>query len=382
MSMSTKEGLFLDKVFPDVKGIPDSLLDIKLYFTWLNNIQALYQSYKAGVVSKNDFVKFYEGWGEDTINCIPSYVKTFVVIAAGTSKTGQRYYIFDSDNDYDLGDEPLYETSIVYDNYFTNNNKEFQPHKVIYEKIVNGEIEQDSTWIAFFESKEYMLIQFFEKASATFQFDSVKYKIDVRPSISKRYRGGTEFNVSHVFNKKSKNYNVGEYVKLGNSYYQLSCSSDGLKIYLNKDNNALNHGSTQIGMPPIQFVAKTLNGDTINFPSDFKGKYVLLDFWALSCGPCIQEIRDYYIGIYEKCGGSKFEIIGVADNKTQDLEKFINKNEIKWTIISDGEQKMIQKKYNITHYPTLYFINPDGVIIAKEKELRRGGFVSILNENI
>lgn len=383
MFMNTKDGRFWDNAFPIVQGIPDSLADIKLYCTWIDNIQALYQSYKAGMVSKIDFVEYIDGLGADTTNCVPDYVKTFVIIATGSSKTGQRYYVFDSDNDLNLEDEPIYETSLVTGNSFSlNNNKEFQPHKVIYEKNINGEIQQDSTWIAFYENIEGMWIQFCEKTSATFNFDSIIYKIEVRPSIARRYKEGTKFNVSHGFNKRSKSYNNREYLKLSNSYYQVSCSNDGLRIYLNKNDNALKYGSTQIGMPPIQFVTNTINGDTINFPTDFKGRYVLLDFWYIGCPPCIQEIRDYYIDIYEKYGGSGFEIIGIADNRTQDLEKFIKKNGVKWTIISDGEQMTILKKYEITQYPTLYLINPEGVIIAKDNEIRGGKFVSILDENM
>lgn len=352
-----------------------------MYFERVNNIQALFQSYKAGIVEKKDFDYYYKAWGEDTTYCTPSYVKTFLVIVTGTSKTGQRYYLFDSDNDFDLSDETPFETSLVSKDYLGDKNKKFTSHKIIYEKNINGKIQQDSTWIAFFEN-DYMWLHFCEKASATFQFDTIKYTIDVQPSISYRYRGGTKFIVSNGYNKSSNNFKVGEYLKLGNSFYQLSCSNDGLKIYLTKDNNASNHGSTQIGMPPIQFAARTLKGDTINFPSDFKGKYVLLDFWSLGCAPCIQEIKDYYIYIYEMYGGSKFEIIGVADDKSEDLEKVIKKNGIKWTIIPDKEQKLIQKKYNISHYPTLYFINPEGEIIADERELRGGKFATILGENI
>jgi len=80
----------------------------------------------------------------------------------------------------------------------------------------------------------------------------------------------------------------------------LSCSSDGLKIYLTKDTNAISKGSIRVAMLPIAFKAKTYLGDSTSLPSDFKGKYVLPDFWPISCAPCIQEIKDYYIDIYNK----------------------------------------------------------------------------------
>jgi hypothetical protein len=52
---------------------------------------------------------------------------------------------------------------------------------------------------------------------------------------------------------------------------------------------ALKKGSTQVNMPAIPFTGVTINGDTVNFPEDFKGKYDLLDFWSTGCPHCIVE---------------------------------------------------------------------------------------------
>jgi peroxiredoxin len=372
--MFTKDTSFRANVYPDVKGIPDSLSDVKVYFSSMSSVQAIYQAYKAGKIDK----KYIEGYGSDTADCISGFVKTFVVIATGVSKTGQAYYLFDSDNDLDLSDELPYEAVKNSANYVDNHNEEFQPHKVIYQKVIDGKIQPDSTWIAFVENGQGMRIQRCEITTATFQFDSITYKIKVQPSIYTQYKKGATCKVLHSV---SKNYDSGEYIKLGHSYYQWNCSNDGLKIILTKDTNALANGSTQIGMAPVNFTAKTCAGNTVNFPSDFKGKYVLLDFWFIGCKPCVEEIRNHYIDIYRKYGGKNFEIIGIADNLPQELDNFIKKQGINWIIIPD-EQSAIQIKYNITHYPTLYLINPEGKIIAKEEELRGGKFVTILDKNI
>jgi len=308
-SMFTKDTSFRANVYPDVKGIPDSLSDVKVYYCSMNSAQAIYQSYKAGKIDK----KYIEQLGSDTADCISGFVKTFVVIATGVSKTGQTYYLFDSDNDLDLSDELPYEAVKNSANEIQNHNEEFQPHKVIYENVIAGKIQPDSTWVAFVENGEGMMIKSCEITTATFQFDSITYKIKVQPSAYTQYRKGAICKVLHSANK-SKNYNSGEYLKLGNSYYQWNCSSDGLKIILTKDTNALANGSTQIGMAPVNFTAKSSTGNTVNFPYDFKGKYVLLDFWFIGCKPCEEEIRNYYIDIYNKYGGKKFEIIEWVTN--------------------------------------------------------------------
>ena len=383
IGMSKKDGRFWDNVYPKITGIPDSLTDVKIYYYWLDNAQALYQAYKAGRVKKEDYKYYIKAWGSDTMNCTSDYVKTFIVIATGKSKNGQKYYLFDSNNNFNMADEVPYETIESKPNTFANNNSEFQPHKIIYEKFIDKKTQKDSTWIAFFECNESMWLYCCEHTTTSFQFDSINYQLNTFPiGLLAKYENSTIFKFSKNFNKKSQVLTVGEYIKLNDSFYRLNCSKYGLKIILTKDVDALNEGSTQIGMPPISFKATSFNGDSINFPVDLKGRYVLLDFWSTGCTPCVQEIKDYYIDIYKKYGGNQFEIIGIADNLPNELENFIKSNHINWTIIPDGESKLIQKKYKIYQYPTLYLINPEGVIISKGEELRSGNFESILKKNI
>lgn len=382
-AMSAKDGRFWDNVYPKIVGIPDSLTDIKIYYRFIDNIQSLYQAYKAGIVNKNDYIYYVIAWGSDTTNCTSDNVKTFVVVATGISKNGRKYYLYDSNNNYDFADEVPYET-ISNPNSFENYNSEFQPHKIIYEKFIDKKIQKDSTWIAFFEYNDRMWMQFCEHTTTSFQFDSIHYKLNVFPSRGTIivYDDNTLFKFSKSRNFRSQVLTNGEYIKLDEFSYKVGCSTDGLKIKLTKDLDAINNGGTQIGMSPISFTSISVNGDSIDFPKDFKGKYVLLDFWATTCAPCVQEIRNNYIDIYKKYGGNQFEIIGIADNLPNELENFIKSNNINWTIIPDRELKLIQKKYKISQYPTLYLINPEGVIISKGDELRSGKFESILEKNI
>jgi hypothetical protein len=144
-------------LYPKVIGIPDSLNNIMKYFSPVDYVQAVFQAYKSGIISKNDCQNFLRKNINDTILCTANYVKTFVIIATGISKTGRKYYLFDSNNNQDLSDEPLYNI----------NNKilDYQPHKIIFEKFVNGKIQSDSTWIAFYcmNKPDDILMRFCER---------------------------------------------------------------------------------------------------------------------------------------------------------------------------------------------------------------------------
>ena len=132
-------------------------------------------------------------------------------------------------------------------------------------------------------------------------------------------------------------------------------------------------------MPAIPFKAATIKGDTILFPKDFKGKYVLLDFWSTSCPPCIEDIRNIYKDLYNKYGCEKFEIIGIADDPKNKVERFITQNKINWTMIP-APKSNIQKLYRNSAYPALFLLDTNGVIISKGQNISHDRINAVLEE--
>jgi peroxiredoxin len=265
-----------------------------------------------------------------------------------------------------LSDEPLYNI----------NNKilDYQPHKIIFEKFVNGKIQSDSTWIAFYcmNKPDDILMRFCERLVTSFDFDSIKYNLVAYTKYGTRinYTDETIFEISDSAHKNMQIFENNQYSHLSDFYFQTNSSADGRTISFKIDTNALKKGSTQVNMPAIPFRAVTIKGDTVKFPGDFKGKYVLLDFWSTSCPHCIVDIRNCYRDLYKKYSGDRFEIIGIADDPKIKVEKFVSQNMIKWPMIPAKDSPLLES-YRIIGYPVLFLTDPDGIIISKGQELSK-----------
>ena len=104
-----------------------------------------------------------------------------------------------------------------------------------------------------------------------------------------------------------------------------------------------------------------LDGRKIDLAA-LKGKYVLLDFWATWCGPCMAEIP-FIKEIRKNYPADKLAIIGVSqDRNRKTLTDAIKKEGMNWLHFHDGEGD-ISRLYGVNYFPTLILIDPIGKII-------------------
>jgi peroxiredoxin len=123
---------------------------------------------------------------------------------------------------------------------------------------------------------------------------------------------------------------------------------------------------TAIGVEAPDFTMNDPEGKPVQL-SSFRGKVVMIDFWASWCGPCRQE-NPNVVKLYQQYHAKGFEIIGVSLDKTQeDWVKAIQDDQLSWIHVSDLQywQNAAARLYGVNAIPQTYLLDKEGKIIAK-----------------
>jgi thiol-disulfide isomerase/thioredoxin len=163
---------------------------------------------------------------------------------------------------------------------------------------------------------------------------------------------------------------------LGNPAAADAYETFGEMLTKNENEQVAEHGKIMLGMARrLKLVGNSmeLSGDTVEGKAfdlaDWKGKVVLVDFWATWCGPCVQEIP-HVKEMYEKYHEKGFEVVGISlDADRPALESFLKEKSLPWTILHQNDGKgnhPAAVHYGIVAIPFMTLVDRDGKVVSIE----------------
>jgi len=175
--------------------------------------------------------------------------------------------------------------------------------------------------------------------------------------VDNRVSGGlkTHFYIERIFNQQLNPTFAPNAFKFDPTGLKLA--SDEEVVYSDK--------RLVVGAQPFAFSAKALNGRTIS-PASYKGKVLLMDFWATWCGPCVASLPELQAA-YKKYHAQGLEVVGISlDEDKSALTSFVKTNKMPWPQVFDGQgwKSAVPGVYSVRAIPFMLIVGRDGKIAA------------------
>ncbi|WP_426430442.1 TlpA family protein disulfide reductase [Winogradskyella sp. HB-48] len=346
----------------ETTGVPKSWVYSNVLQVKFDSHQFAYQNYKQGNLSEEIFNKLKETWdidfGKRKLSVNP--INCFVHVAIGANATGKLQYVIDTNHNNDFSDEKI-----------------MVPEQMGSDLNFNKAIEDSQSVIAEISTMDGIRKKEVKILILSNGRGNLIYNI---PEIAKTEFLGTEILVSNGFSNityddfamiaiNDENPQVlkrNELIQIENSLYKnLGVDINTNELQLLKISRDTIIYSSTIGSKARPFTVKQFDSRDSLKLSDFKGKFLYLEFWGTWCAPCIEEIPNLKRA-YNATNRKEIEFLGVAVSDTKEkLNNAIKKYDLSWPQVLETDAYQFKENYNVTSYPTSFLIDKKGKIIAK-----------------
>jgi hypothetical protein len=355
------------KIYVPLENIPSGYDSVSQLFQYIDYDQVIYQAYKRGDIPYSSLNNFIQKWGLDTLQCTSQTINSYIRGIAG-KKGDDWYYILDESGDGNLNDETPIKLIQQSDSLYSG-----KIHLVKFERFVNNQTVQDSTRILLTlaskgnEGIRSVFYRYLESRKGKLQFKNNDYGIALSANFNSfdyNYRTNVQI-LDSQSGEISGSLKKGNYFTLDSTlFYIESISKNGDEIIFTIVENKPKLISTQKDFyaPPI--IGTTLDNYTVQL-SDFQGSYTLLYFWNSTCEASTYVLEKAILPISSRLDSASLnlKIFGIALDFRTNIERFVKKKPLSWIQIVSSAYSKIKADYDIFMYPTIYLLDPNGVVL-------------------
>lgn len=386
-------------IFPIIKrtairGLPDTLTDVRVLHDFVDSNQFFYQAYRTGHISEALFRRISAH--VDTTVLIPEWIDAITISAAiGKDRSGNRVVIVDTNNDGDFSAEPALHfrpDSLIVEGHTLLIHA--APTVISFEYFEDSQIKRRAVPAGFFyaEGAAPHELQWEVRAYpvGTWTVRGESFRVALEPKAVFR-PGKYSFlyvDVDHDgrFDPEPEGleaYSIGEPFNIGGLGWRVRhLTADGSFLELERvERVVLPRSALRQGNLAPAFAGATLAGTPASL-SQLQGKYVLLNFGATWC-PYSRAELPVLQAAHAEYAEDPFTILSLVDDESEaGLRQFVQQHELEWPHMYQRRENEIASRYRVLGFPTNYLLDPQGLIVARGSALRGDSLRITLNKHL
>lgn len=325
------------------------------------------------VSDKSSFVKQLKNYTDIRVGNISIYLSAITSVwdnsfrntfnyAFVKDRNGNERLIIDANNNHDFSDDKIFIADTIY----------MEKRKPIAQ-VSNIKVEYD--WAEKNRKvKKYIdVVIVYNEAIKMYLYSFIHYgttdffgkKLDI---ISQKDLTYDNFRVYTDTARLSSGLSINKYLDHNQIVYRIKeVDINNKLLILEKEKFGLSETtSAQTGYKaPLFSEPEWFSKDTISLEK-YKGKYVFIDFWAVWCSPCIEELPKLQ-ALYEKVNHNKIAFISVVSKDLPNrIKEVVIMTGLNYPLVEANYENKILSKYRVKQFPTMIFIDPTGAVIKAE----------------